>query len=67
METATVKFQEDVLKKADKFAGLSRAELIKEFMKFRGSAKTKTSDKRLREIREEVGREIIAEFENRSK
>ena len=31
METATVKFQEDVLKKADKFAGLSRAELIKEF------------------------------------
>ncbi len=75
METVTVKFQKDVLKKIDKtmkehsystrtdfireairdkLDDLDRDELIKEFLKFKGSAKTKTSDKRLREIREEA-------------
>ena len=46
----------------DKLSALSRDELIDEFMKFRGKAKTKTSDRKLREIREEVGREYIKKF-----
>ncbi len=45
----------------DKLKDLSREDLIKEFMKFRGSAKKKTSDKELREIREKVFKEFIKE------
>jgi len=49
----------------DKLEGLSRDELIQEFMKFRGKAKKKTSDKRLREIREKVSKELMEELEKR--
>ena len=45
----------------DKLAGLSREELIKEFMKFRGAAKKKTTDKENRVTREKVFKEFIKE------
>ena len=35
---------------------------LKELAKYKGIAKTKTSDKELRRIREEVGREYAARF-----
>ncbi|MFC1697416.1 CopG family ribbon-helix-helix protein [Nanoarchaeota archaeon] len=49
----------------DKLSELSRNELIQEFMKFRGKAKVKTSDKRLREIREEVSKELMDELDKK--
>lgn len=65
METATVKFQEDFSRKADKFAGMSRDELIKEFMKFRGKAGKKTTYEENRRTREEVSRELKKELDKR--
>ena len=65
METATIKFEEDFARKSDRFAGLSRDELIKEFMKFRGKAGKKTTYEENRRTREEVSRELMKEFEKR--
>lgn len=51
----------------EKLEVLSRDEMIKEFMKFRGKAKNKVSDKRLSEIREEVSKELQEELDKRFK
>ncbi|MFO8016961.1 MAG: ribbon-helix-helix domain-containing protein [Candidatus Woesearchaeota archaeon] len=49
----------------DKLTNLSRDELIKEFMKFRGKARVKVSDKRLREIRDEASKELMEDLDKR--
>ena len=51
----------------DKLKDLSKEDMIKEFMKFRGKAKTKVSDEKLREIREEVSKELLEDLEKRFK
>ena len=82
METVTVKFQEDVLKKIDtsinkhnfdsrtefireavrdKITELDREDLIKEFLKFRGKAKKKTTYEENRKTREKVFIEMARE------
>lgn len=86
METVTVKFQEDVLKKIDtsinkhnfnsrtefireavrdKITELNREDLIKEFLKFRGKAKKKTTYEENRRTRELVSKELMNELEKR--
>ncbi|MFC1697332.1 ribbon-helix-helix domain-containing protein [Nanoarchaeota archaeon] len=45
----------------DKLENLSKDELIREFLKFRGKAKKKTSDTELRKIREEAYKELVKE------
>ncbi|MFH1649687.1 MAG: hypothetical protein ABIA93_04005 [Candidatus Woesearchaeota archaeon] len=47
----------------DKLDSDDREKLIKEFMKFRGKAKVKTTYAENRKVREEVGREIMREFD----
>lgn len=42
-----------------------REDLIKEFMKFRGSAKKKTTYEENRRIREEVSKELLEELDKR--
>ena len=49
----------------DKLEDLCRDDLIKEFMKFRGKSKKKTSDKELKKIRAEVSRELMEELDKR--
>lgn len=49
----------------DKLASLNREELIKEFMRFRGSAKKKTTYEENEKTREEVGRELMADLNRR--
>lgn len=49
----------------DKLTKLSRDDLIKEFMKFRGKAKKKTTYEENRRTREIVSKELFAEFEKR--
>ena len=79
METVTVKFQEDILKKIDKGISkhnfnsrtefvreavrdklfeLNKENLINEFLKFRGKAKKKLSDKEFNKNRIEASKEI---------
>lgn len=79
METVTVKFQENVLKKIDesivehdfnsrtefireairdKLSELSKDDLIKEFLRFRGKAQKKLSDKDFKEGRAKASKEI---------
>lgn len=49
----------------DKLENLSRDELIKEFLKFRGKAKKKTTYEENRKTREIVSKELFAELEKR--
>ena len=49
----------------EKLADLSRDELIKEFLKFRGSAKKKTTYKENRRTREAVSKELMAELDKK--
>ena len=86
METVSVKFQEDVLKKIDtsislhnfnsrtefirdavrdKLAELSKEDLLKEFLKFRGKARKKTTYEENRKTRDIVGNELMAELDKR--
>jgi len=86
METVSVKFNEDVLKKIDqniskhnfnsrtefirdairdKLEDLSKEDLIKEFLKFRGKAKKKTTYKENRKAKEAVSKELMEELEKR--
>ena len=86
METVSVKFQEDVLKKIDtsislhnfnsrtefirdavrdKLAELSKEDLLKEFLKFRGKARKKTTYEENRKTRDIVSKELMAELDKR--
>lgn len=86
METVSVKFNEDVLKKVDKSISdhnfnsrtefirdavrdklddLSKDDLMKEFLKFRGKAKKKTTYAENRKTKEEVSKELMDELEKR--
>ena len=86
METVSIKFQEDVLRKVDKsisshnfnsrtefireavrdkLEDLSRHDLIKEFMKFRGKAPKKTTDKERERTRQQVSKELMEELDKR--
>ena len=49
----------------DKLVKLSREDLIKEFMKFRGKAKKKTTYEENRKTREIVSKELIAELDKK--
>lgn len=52
----------------DKLKGLSKEEMIAEFLKLRGKFKhKKTTDADLRRIREEVGKELFEDLEKRFK
>lgn len=51
----------------DKLAELSRDELVKEFMKFRGSAKKTTTYEERRRTREVVSKQIMEKFEKQLK
>jgi len=46
----------------DKLEDLEKKRLIEHFKKYFGKAKVKVSDERLREIREQVGREYAKKF-----
>lgn len=49
----------------DKLADLSKEDLIKEFLKFRGKAKKKTHYEENRKTREKVSKELMRELEKR--
>ena len=49
----------------DKIEELSRDDLIKEFLKFRGKAKKKTTYEENRKTREIVSKELMAELDKR--
>jgi len=49
----------------DKLSELSREDLIKEFMKYRGKAKKKTSLEDDEKIREQVSKELMAELDKK--
>ena len=49
----------------DKLEDLNRDDLIKEFLKFRGKAKKKTTYEENRKTREIVGKELMAELDKR--
>lgn len=51
----------------DKLAELSKEDLIKEFLKFRGKAKKKTSYEENMETREIASKELLRELEKRFK
>lgn len=51
----------------EKVKYMSSEDIIKEFMKFRGAAKTKVSDERLKEIRKEVSKELMEGLDKRFK
>lgn len=86
METVSVKFNEDVLKKIDrsisehnftsrtefirsavrdKLADLNREELIKEFLRYKGRSKNKTTEEDNRKTREAASKELMEELEKR--
>lgn len=88
METVTVKFQEDVLKRIDrsiekhnfnsrteflreavrdKLAELSKDDLLKEFLKFKGRAKKQTTYEENRKTREIVSKELMEELDKQFK
>ncbi len=49
----------------EKLADLSKDELIKEFLKFRGRAKKKTTYEENRRTREAVSKELMAELDKK--
>ena len=49
----------------DKLSGLSREEIIQEFLKFRGKSKVKTTYEENRRTREEVSEELRKELQKR--
>ena len=49
----------------DKLADLNKEELIKEFLKFRGKAKKKTSYEENRKTRKIISKELLQELEKR--
>ena len=49
----------------DKLEELGREDLINEFLKMRGKAKTKISDEQLKKNKEEVSKDLMAELEKR--
>jgi Arc/MetJ-type ribon-helix-helix transcriptional regulator len=51
----------------DKLEDLSKEDLMKEFLKFRGKAKKKTTYEENRKTKEKVGKELIEELEKRFK
>ena len=51
----------------DKLVELSREDLLKEFLKFRGKAKKKTTDGHRQKVKEEAGRELMAYLEKKFK
>ena len=51
----------------DKLSNLSREDLIKEFMKFRGKASKKTTYEENRKTREDVSRELLEELKKKFK
>ncbi len=86
METVSVKFNEDILKKVDKsisehnfnsrtefirdavrdkLTELSKEDLMKEFLKFRGKAKRKTTSEENRKTKEAVSKELMEELDKR--
>jgi len=57
--TKTEFIREAIRDKSDK---INKDRLMKEFMKFYGRSKKKVSDKRLREIREQVGQKYAKKY-----
>jgi len=51
----------------DKLKGLSRDELIKEFMKYRGKAKKKTTYEEDRKIKWQASKELMEELDQKFK
>ena len=51
----------------DKLSELNKEDLIKEFLKFRGKAKKKTTYEENRKTREIVSRELMAELDKKFK
>ncbi len=51
----------------DKLSNLSREELAREFLKFMGKAKKKTTDEEREKIREEAGKELFEYLEKKFK
>lgn len=49
----------------EKLKDLSREDLIKKFLNFKGKAKKKTTDEENRKTREQVSKELMAELEKR--
>ena len=49
----------------DKLASLSRNDLIKEFLKFQGKAKKKTTSAETRKVREAVSKELMAKLDEK--
>ncbi len=49
----------------DKLASLSRNDLIKEFLKFQGKAKKKTTYAENRKVREAVSKELMAKLDEK--
>ena len=85
MESVSVKFQEEILKKIDKcihehnfngrtefireavrdkLSDVEKRHLITELMKLRGSVKTRTTDAKLRKIREQASEELLNKLEH---
>jgi len=85
MESVTVKFKEDVLKRIDssieshnfnsrtefireavrdKLAGLSKEDLMAEFLKYKGKAR-KTTKEENSKAKESAGKELLEELEKR--
>ena len=46
----------------EKMSQIEKQELIKQVLALKGSSKTKTTDKELRRIREEVSEELLKEY-----
>ncbi|MEK6949319.1 MAG: ribbon-helix-helix domain-containing protein [Nanoarchaeota archaeon] len=51
----------------DKLAELSKEELVREFLKFKGKAGKKTNYEQNLKTKQEVGRELMSELEKRFK
>jgi len=88
METVSIRFQKEILKKMDSFISeysfnsrtefvreavrdkiinLSKEELFKEFLKYKGKSKIKTTSKQNIQTKEDVGKELFEELEKRFK
>lgn len=53
------------IRKEKAVLALSKEELIREFMKFRGKAKRRLSDKEFERIREQASKELMEDLEKR--
>jgi len=51
----------------DKLAGLTKEELVAEFLKYKGKAKTKLTDEQFKQIRAQAGKDLLFELDNRFK